>query len=142
MTIPHATDREPRELFDRDGVPEFWSLTPTQYRLLLAEVQSWRTNPRAALRMHWRAEQARWGETSSRFKGAVRSAISRGHAWDLRPDEYEFLVAQPCAVCGESTGNALGLDRIDHGEGYRADNVRPCCGRCNLARGRRALDRT
>ena len=87
----------------------------------------------------WNAQQAAWPNSSQRFRGAIRMAVSRGHTWFLTPDEYEPLAQSPCSLCGAPTGNGIGLDRLDHRRGYVPGNVRPCCGPCNLKRGRKAL---
>lgn len=131
--------RYPAPPFDADGVPEFFRLTPAQYDALVAEVMLWRSDSYGALRRAWKVTQERWGPSSRRFKVAVRQAMQRGHSWTIPPAVYERLVAQPCAECGEPTGSACGLDRLDHARGYDEDNVRPCCGGCNYRRGRRAL---
>ena len=100
------------------------------------------TDPRVIrqlLREAWRAKQAEFPGSSKRFRDAIRSAYQRGFRWHLTPDEYEALVAQPCALCGGSLGQGIGLDRLLSSGDYAPDNVRPCCGPCNVERGRRVL---
>lgn len=118
--------------FDADGVPAFFQLTPAQYEALVSEVMDWRQGGYAALRQHARRVYNGFGPSSSRFKAAVRQAIHRGHAWTIRPAEYDRLVSSPCYRCGAPTGSGCGLDRLDNARGYDLDNVRPCCGPCNL----------
>ncbi|MGC3965862.1 MAG: hypothetical protein QM775_00365 [Pirellulales bacterium] len=68
-----------------------------------------------------------------RFNRARAIAKKRGLEWSLSKAEYEALVSQGCYYCGfpiNETG--IGLDRLDNTRRiYVADNVVPCCGRCN-----------
>lgn len=164
LDIEHLTaerDVLARRLMDIDlghtGTPiPFFSCSPAQYmglwkRLHEAEAAVARlaqttpapqptppppVDPWDLLRARWRAEQARWPGSSPRFRGAIRMALTRGKSWSLTPDEYEPLAAAPCDVCGGPTGKGIGLNRLDHRQGYTIDNVRPCCGTCNVRRGR------
>lgn len=76
-------------------------------------------------------------EDQSRFGRASRRAETRGKTWELSRETYETLVEQPCDYCGDPTGDGVGLDRLDNTRGYEPDNVVPCCGDCNMLRGRR-----
>lgn len=50
-------------------------------------------------------------------------------------EEYAELIKRPCFYCGGGLSPVgHGLDRIKSEKGYDADNVRPCCKRCNLAK--------
>lgn len=80
------------------------------------------------------------------YRDIERSAARRNHHWALSKEEVRILTSQPCYYCGAEplqvfTKNANGayyyngLDRIDNTLGYTADNVVPCCGFCNRARG-------
>lgn len=43
---------------------------------------------------------------------------------------------QPCYYCGHPLNETgIGLDRLDSDRGYVLDNVVPCCGTCNMAKG-------
>lgn len=65
----------------------------------------------------------------------------------ISKDEFEKLTQSPCFYCGHSPsgvtythGNKLlyrlnGVDRVDSSLGYLPDNVVPCCGPCNRAKG-------
>lgn len=131
----------------------FFSLTPPQYVALLARLDAaeaevavlrieraeWLVDPAESVRRAWKEQQAKWPGSSPRFRAAIRASAIRGHAWGLTPDEYEPLAAMPCAECGGATGAGIGLDRLDHKRGYFVDNVRPCCGPCNVKRGRTPL---
>lgn len=70
------------------------------------------------------------------FGKAMDSATRRGKKWDLEPDLYAELTALPCDYCGGQLGDrGIRLDRLDNARGYAADNVVPCCARCNMVRG-------
>lgn len=54
----------------------------------------------------------------------------RGWDGEVIPlSEFAILTATPCFYCGEHTKG--GLDRVDNGRGYSADNVVSCCEICN-----------
>jgi len=54
----------------------------------------------------------------------------------ITPQEHEELLEQPCHYCnGPLDETGTGLDRLDHARGYMRDNVVPCCGCCNTAKG-------
>ena len=73
---------------------------------------------------------------SGRFRNSILAALKRGKRWELDEKTYYSLVGEPCYACGSSTGGGIGLDRIDSNGAYDVDNVRPCCGPCNVMRGR------
>mgnify|MGYP000845473373 CR=1 FL=1 len=104
-----------------------------------AEIERLITDPFAAVRLAWKAHQARYPESTPRFRSAIQQAYKRGIAWELEPDDYEALASQPCCSCGGPTGGGIGLDRLNHRFSYRIDNVRSMCGPCNVARVRRPL---
>lgn len=107
---------------------------------LQARLDAILANPRSVVKMAWKAENARWPDSSPQFRRAVRQAFIRGHEWRLTPTEYEALRAQPCTVCSGQIGeHSVGVDRLDNSRGYSIDNLRPCCGPCNVARGCRAI---
>jgi hypothetical protein len=75
-------------------------------------------------------------------------AKNRGLEWSLTEEEFNTLSTSDCAVCGieplqihtlkrkKGFDSCLynGIDRIDNSKGYVANNVRPCCKHCNLAK--------
>jgi hypothetical protein len=117
--------------------PEFFQLTPQQYRDMVAELTELRKltdNPHGLVRYAWKRKQAEFPGASKQFKAAIRQAYMRGHLWELTPRQYENLIAHPCYRCGGPIGNGVGLDRQDNKKGYSLDNVEPCCGPCNVGR--------
>lgn len=82
-----------------------------------------------------------------------QSAKIRNYAWDLEDEVVFKLMEEPCYLCGQRGGNNHknsrsngggsyrynGLDRLDNSLGYVMGNVAPCCGQCNLAKGRAPL---
>lgn len=72
----------------------------------------------------------------NRYANARQLALNDGREFTLEFEAYLALVTQACTYCAlplDETGR--GLDRIDNSRGYSADNVVPCCGPCNRARG-------
>lgn len=76
----------------------------------------------------------------SRYCEYRNNAKRRGIDFNLTPDEFKFLVSQPCHYCGgnskdrfaKSRGN--GIDRKDSSKGYTIDNCVPCCATCNFVK--------
>lgn len=66
----------------------------------------------------------------NRFKKYKMSASVRGFEWKLTRDEFMKHWQKPCVHCG-SPIETIGLDRIDSSKPYQADNVEPCCSKCN-----------
>lgn len=77
------------------------------------------------------------------FKNRARHTVTLTYQ-----EYYEIAKGKPsCHYCGESLvwnewrptegrrSSASNLDRKDAGRGYSCDNVVPCCGRCNYAKG-------
>jgi hypothetical protein len=158
--------------------PDFFQLTPEQYRGMIAELeilrsckdelQALKSGPQTArysrmmveidrlralldddseypierVRYAWKKKQDEFPGSSRRFKAAIRQAFMRGHRWNILPGDYERLIGSPCYRCGGVIGKGVGLDRQNNKRGYELDNVKPCCGVCNIDRQRnRSLDR-
>lgn len=77
-------------------------------------------------------------------------AAARGCSWELTDDQVRELIYKPCRWCGRVGVNCCstpayngeckynGLDRINNEvRAYRLNNVWPCCGECNLMRGKK-----
>jgi hypothetical protein len=72
----------------------------------------------------------------SAFKEYERSAARRGLSLNITLGQFRAITAQPCLFCGESW-RPRGIDRWNSEIGYELDNCRPCCGACNMFKGRR-----
>jgi len=73
---------------------------------------------------------------SSRYSQLKSSAKTRGFDCQISAVEHCHLLRLPCWYCGgplNSTG--VGLDRLDHREGYTEKNAVQCCRRCNTRKG-------
>ena len=69
------------------------------------------------------------------FASAKARAFRRGLAWELDREEFRLLQQEPCWYCGGPLPtSSAGLDRFNEFEGYRLDNVAPCCWYCNTRR--------
>ena len=80
-----------------------------------------------------------------------RSAKHRGYTWQLTKEQFSTLTQQTCYYCGmepsqcghhSSHGDHIynGLDRVDNSKDYTIDNVVPCCGDCNRAKGTKTTE--
>jgi hypothetical protein len=65
--------------------------------------------------------------------------------FNLAKDEFRTLVGRTCAYCGASPAQKVhgarddgfvynGLDKVNPAAGYTANNVKPCCKTCNIAK--------
>lgn len=70
--------------------------------------------------------------TTGRYASLKVSAKRRGLQFALGLEAFLELVSKPCVYCFDA--GRVGLDRIDNSLGYSADNVLPCCARCNRVR--------
>ena len=70
------------------------------------------------------------------FRNAVQAAFRRGKTWSITEEQYLHLNSQPCRYCDGPLGGGIGLDRLNNSLGYAVDNVVPCCGPCNVGKGR------
>ena len=50
------------------------------------------------------------------------------------------ILFKPCHYCGETGWEIMGCDRIDNDLPHTKDNVVPCCGKCNIKRGRKSYE--
>jgi hypothetical protein len=69
-----------------------------------------------------------------------KSSKKRGYDFFVDKELFVRLLLSPCHYCGlnasEAPSNRNGLDRVDSSIGYIAENVVPCCFRCNQMKGR------
>lgn len=77
------------------------------------------------------------------------NARRRNLDFRLSKPRFAKLTSAPCAYCGKPPAQKAaikarpragtyyynGLDRLDNARGYVEDNVVPCCGQCNHAKG-------
>lgn len=70
----------------------------------------------------------------------VRIDKEKGFSTDQDIDETWIMEnvfsGQRCIYCGESDWRKLGVDRLDNTKGHTPDNCVPCCGKCNVGKGR------
>ena len=76
------------------------------------------------------------------YKKMYKNASGRGIEWELDYDYWLSLVGSNCHYCGIVPSNRYkygkrvlsysGLDRLDSGLGYTAENVVPSCRLCNV----------
>lgn len=52
----------------------------------------------------------------------------------------KHIFSKSCVYCGESDWFKLGCDRKDNSRPHTKDNVVPCCGECNVKKGRMSYD--
>jgi hypothetical protein len=70
-----------------------------------------------------------------RFSMSKSSAKKRHKDWGISLEQFAALNALPCHYCGGALNETgIGLDRVDNDNGYKIDNVVPCCGTCNRAK--------
>lgn len=77
-------------------------------------------------------------------------AADRGLVWALSDVDFDRLTGSSCHYCGrapatvKATTNGSftynGIDRVDNGRGYLADNAVSCCRRCNRAKDTMSVD--
>jgi len=65
-----------------------------------------------------------------------RGKRKKGCSLDLQ-QIVDLLLNNHCHYCGSEV---TGLDRVDSGKGYHADNVQPCCRDCNVAKAQLSYD--
>lgn len=65
-----------------------------------------------------------------------RSAKKKGLAFELTEEEFDELTNDCCTYCCQPTTaiHKNGIDRVESGLGYVADNCVTCCGQCNIAK--------
>ena len=94
------------------------------------------------------AKQCAPGQAAKNFvyRRYKAGAHTRGIAFELGLDAFLCIAQKPCYYCGSMPGRKAnkgtvkgfsqnfiysGIDRVDSARGYVADNVVPCCSRCN-----------
>lgn len=66
--------------------------------------------------------------------------IIRNMIFKITEDEWKLFMNQPCYLCNYRNPNKVGLDRVDNTiREYSVENVKTCCGSCNLIKGELSL---
>lgn len=89
---------------------------------------------------------AKWKEYYTRYTDQSylayknRAEIERNMTFKITEDEWKTYMNQPCYLCNYRNPNKVGLDRIDNTiREYSVENVKTCCGSCNLMKGEVSL---
>jgi hypothetical protein len=65
----------------------------------------------------------------------------RGLKFNITIDQWNKLTQEPCYLCGYKSTKGIGLDRVDNTiREYTFDNVKPCCGSCNIMKKDHSLE--
>ena len=92
------------------------------------------------------------------YRTYKRSALRRNHQFELSPERFRELTQSHCYVCGKPPTREYrhelhkkrfktpyicnGVDRFDNRDGYIEGNVVPCCGNCNMAKGKLSVEKS
>jgi hypothetical protein len=69
-----------------------------------------------------------------------KAEIERNLSFHLTEEDWNTLMNQPCYLCGYKNKNMVGIDRVDNTiREYTNENVKTCCGSCNLMKGEVSL---
>lgn len=61
--------------------------------------------------------------------------------FNITKEGWNKLTQEPCYLCGYKNTKGIGLDRIDNTiREYNIDNVKPCCGSCNIMKNELTLE--
>ncbi len=103
-------------------------------------------NTHSGCRLNY-SDEALLRSAASTYKLAAKK---RGLEWKLSEEQVFALFTSDCTYCKAPPGNLRkgkgghsvlysGIDRVDNTRGYVPDNVAPCCGPCNIAKGTRSV---
>jgi len=79
-------------------------------------------------------------------------AKKRELVFELTKEDFSFITKMNCFYCGKEPAQKAGktdlngfyiyngIDRIDNKKGYTINNVVPCCGHCNMAKGNMTIE--
>jgi hypothetical protein len=70
------------------------------------------------------------------------SSERRNIEFDITRQEYNEIIKASCYICGKSPSETHrnGLDRFDNKKWYHPDNVKSCCGTCNIIKSNNGHD--
>jgi hypothetical protein len=79
-----------------------------------------------------------WGNIDTLYRRCKENGKSRNLTFLLTKEEFLNIINQNCHYCG---GNyRVGIDRKDNKVGYELANCLPCCGVCNIMKGKMDYD--
>ena len=83
----------------------------------------------------WKEHYSR--NTKKNYKTFKYTAeVVRNLKVNITEEDWNTLIYQSCHYCGYKHTNGIGLDRLDNSvREYTLENVKPCCGSCNLMKG-------
>jgi hypothetical protein len=64
------------------------------------------------------------------YKKYLMMVNSNGFSIDYTEEEYLQIIRNSCYYCGSN--NKIRITRIDMWDDYNPDNIRVCCGNCNM----------
>lgn len=71
------------------------------------------------------------------YRKLLYTAARANRKVTITPSEYSEITSHGCDYCKKGLSpSGHGLDRIDNSKDYHIDNVVPCCGPCNMLKGR------
>jgi hypothetical protein len=85
------------------------------------------------------SEQARRHTRECKMKSIRQKAAVRNLEVTMTDEEIMNMTDLPCVYCGTETVDMVkrnGIDRLDSSIGYELANCVPCCGICNLSKGK------
>jgi hypothetical protein len=68
--------------------------------------------------------------TRPNYNKYVKNAVQRNYEFNISNEMFISIIDDACYLCKKSPSN--GIDIYDNNIGYTNDNVRPCCGQCNI----------
>jgi 5-methylcytosine-specific restriction endonuclease McrA len=117
---------------------------------IIANVVSGRTKSCGCMKgYHDQPEKSGYNQLRGSY---IRSAEVRGIDFLLTNDEFKYLTKQDCSYCGlpPSSKSARfrgwgeyiynGVDRVDNNKPYIMSNCVPCCGSCNISKGKKTTE--
>jgi hypothetical protein len=67
------------------------------------------------------------------YKAYLKSAQKRNIDFNIDEKIFNLIISKNCYICEKkSNGWNIGIDRYDSKKSYTEENIRPCCGHCNL----------
>lgn len=65
----------------------------------------------------------------------------RNLEFEITQSQWDTLTREQCYLCGYKSIGGVGLDRVDNTiRKYTIENVKPCCGSCNIMKGELSLE--